>query len=64
MKPNFNNCSYIKGLRFLLKKSLLTTVVFYTQKKTQRGKVRKETPSSQKTPLRFRAQAPYQHPTW
>ena len=37
MKPNFNNCSDIKGL-ILLKKSVLTTVIFYTHKKTQEGR--------------------------
>ena len=37
MKPNFNNYSDIMALDFLLNKSVLTTVVFYTQKKTQEG---------------------------
>ena len=38
MKPNFNIYSDIlKALDFLLKKSVLTTVVFYTPKKTQKG---------------------------
>jgi len=36
MKPNFNNYSDIMALDFLLNKSVLTTVVFYTQRKTHR----------------------------
>ena len=40
MKPNSNNCSDIKGLRFLLQNSVLTIIVFYTQKKkTKEGLV-------------------------
>ena len=38
MWPNINNCSEIKGLRFVtIKQSLLGIVVFYTQKTPKKG---------------------------
>ena len=37
MKPHFNNAQTLMALDFLLKKSVLTTVVFYTQKKDSGG---------------------------
>ena len=37
MKPNLNNCSDIEALDFLIKKSVLTAVVFLLTKKDSGG---------------------------
>ena len=37
MKPNLEIAQSSKALDFLLKKSVRTTVIFYTKKKTQEG---------------------------
>ena len=37
MKPNFNNCSNIKALDFLLKKSVLTYYCYFLHTKKDSG---------------------------